>query len=280
MIAENAVTDAEIRRLGFEPTPKGWVPLDAAEEHRETGLTPRQWRRFSFVTARGWAALPESGLRAFAVAACLGKMMNKVGTFDRIRNVGDALCVVVRPGVRDRVCRLIHASDAEHRMWRRHVAGWIKAGMAHRCPNQPRGTVTLFLEPQQVCPACARPDISVPDDRTSQYRKPDISVPEPVPMAGDASRDGKGDAVLALGSSGSSGSSRTWRDLESSVMAWERDERVQLLEPLYLKAEKQTATYMRRGYWRAAERWADLAAVIYAAMQEVGWQPDEDRQDA
>jgi len=63
-------------------------------------------------------------------------------------------------------------------------------------------------------------------------------------------------------------------------MAWERDERVQLLEPLYLKAEKQTATYMRRGYWRAAERWADLAAVIYAAMQEVGWQPDEDRQDA
>jgi hypothetical protein len=210
------ITDAEIRALGFERTPKGWVPLDVAEEHRETGLTAGQWRRFSFVTARGWAALPDSGLRAFAVAACLGKIMTKDGTFDRIRNLGDALCVVVRPGARDRVRRLLGANDAEGRMWRRHVAGWIKAGMAHRCPNQPRGTVTLFFEPQQVCPACARPDISVPGDGTSQYRKPDISVPEPVPLAGDASRDGKGDAVLVLGSSGSSGSSRTRLNLESS----------------------------------------------------------------
>jgi hypothetical protein len=63
-------------------------------------------------------------------------------------------------------------------------------------------------------------------------------------------------------------------------MAFVRDERVQLLEPLYLQAEKRAAYYWRRGYWRAAAKWADLAAVIYAAIDEVGWQPDEDRADA
>jgi hypothetical protein len=140
------LSDSEIAEIGYERTPTGWAPLDVAEEHRQTGLTRGQWRRFSFVTARGWVALPESGSKAFALATCLGKMMTKQGTFDRLRSVGDALCVVVRPNIRDRIIDLLEAADPDRRMWRKHVSGWIEAGMAHRCKSQPRGSVTLFFE--------------------------------------------------------------------------------------------------------------------------------------
>ena len=189
------LADSEIAELGYVRTPKGWAPLDVAEEHRQTGLTRGQWRRFSFVTARGWVALPESGSKAFALATCLGKMMTKQGTFDRLRSFGDALCVVVRPNIRDRIIDLLEAADPDRRMWRKHVSGWIEAGMAHRCKSQPRGSVTLFFEPQDGCPVCARPDLSEPDERGSQYRSADPSVPLIVPTEGDALRDGKGDVT-------------------------------------------------------------------------------------
>jgi hypothetical protein len=193
-VTGGGLTAREIQELGYERTPKGWAPLEVAEEHRQTGLTRAQWQRFSFVTARGWAALPESGLKTFALAACLGKMMTKEGTFDRLRNVGDALCVVVRPGIRDRVISLQGAPDPDLRKWRRHVVGWVGVGMAHRCDSQPRYSVTLFFEPQETCPVCAQADISVPARRTSEYRLPDISVPVNVPIPGVALRDGEGDA--------------------------------------------------------------------------------------
>ena len=63
-------------------------------------------------------------------------------------------------------------------------------------------------------------------------------------------------------------------------MRWVRDQRVLLLEPIYLEAEKKTAYYLGRGYWRAATKWADLAAVVYVAMNEVGWVKDGEPADA
>jgi hypothetical protein len=198
----SGLTDEEVRELGFEGTPKGWVPLEVAEEHRQTGLTRGQWQRFSFVTARGCAVLPDAGLKTFALATSLGKMMTKQATFDRVRNVGDALCVVVRQGIRDRVVCLLGTPDPDLRTWRKHVGGWVRVGMAHRCESQSRGTITLFFEPQESCPVCTPPALSVPDERPSQYRSPALSVPEDVPNPGVALRDGQGDAAHALSNEG------------------------------------------------------------------------------
>jgi hypothetical protein len=192
----SGLTDEEVRELGFESTPKGWVPLEAAEEHRRTGMTAKQWRRFSFVTVRGQEALPDAGYKTFILASSLGKMMNRDGTFDRIKNADDALCVVVRLATRNHVLALI-GSDSEpksiERNWRNHVVEWIKVGMAHRCKGQPRGTVTLFFEPQQVCPVCTRTE---PEFRTNGNLVPPCgtSIPQSVPIPGVAIRDGEGDA--------------------------------------------------------------------------------------
>ncbi|HEX5911630.1 MAG TPA: hypothetical protein VFY54_00730 [Rubrobacter sp.] len=187
---EQVMTDDEVREIGFESTRKGWVPFEVAKEHRQTGLTPGQWRRFSFVTARGYAALPDAGLRAFDLAACLGKMMTKEGTFDRIRNVSDSLCVIVRPNIRDRVLGLLGLTP---RTWQKYVAGWIGAGMACRCPSQPRGTITLFFEPQDRCPVCVLSERSVRSVANAPFASYEGSVRQNVPIPGDASRDGKGD---------------------------------------------------------------------------------------
>ena len=89
-MSDQGLTDEEIRELGYERPSRGWVLREHAEEHRQTGLTKGQWRRFSFVTARGWVALPEYGSATFGLATCLGKMMNREGTFDRVRSMGDA----------------------------------------------------------------------------------------------------------------------------------------------------------------------------------------------
>jgi hypothetical protein len=63
-------------------------------------------------------------------------------------------------------------------------------------------------------------------------------------------------------------------------MRFVRDQPVQEIEKLYLKAERMAASYACRGYWRAATRWADVARALYETIAELGWQPDEDRADA
>jgi hypothetical protein len=202
------LTDDQVRELmGHEPTPRGWTPLEVAEEHRATGLTAGQWRRFAFITTRGWAALPDAGCKTFALAACLGKMLNRNGTYERIRHGDEASCVVVRPIVRDRVLTL---QGRGQRRWREEVVGWVGVGMAHRCADQPRGTVVLFFEPHDDCPACGAPvdraAVRAPDERRPERRTSAVRAPQIVPIAGDASRAGKGDVALALGSPGSSAS--------------------------------------------------------------------------
>jgi len=147
-----AASDAEVRELGFEPTPRGWRRLGVAEELEATGLTPGERRRWAMISVRGWAALPARRARTFAVAASLGKIKRKDGSFNRISNARDALCVVVRPEHRDRVLKVLGGRQA--RQWQRDVAAWVAVGMAHRCPDQPRGSVSLFFEPQEECPAC------------------------------------------------------------------------------------------------------------------------------
>ena len=192
MSPSDGLTDEEIRELGYERTSRGWMLRENAEEHRETGLTKGQWRRFSSLTVRGLVVLPDSGWRAFLLATSLGKMMTKEGTFERLRRGELGLGVVVRPNVRDRVIDLLEADDPDRRMWRKHVSEWIEAGLAHRCKSQPRGSVTLFLSPRMAA-RCVR-------ERTSQYRTTGplstalrySGVPLFVPVEGVALRDGEG----------------------------------------------------------------------------------------
>jgi hypothetical protein len=63
-------------------------------------------------------------------------------------------------------------------------------------------------------------------------------------------------------------------------MRFVRDQPVQELEKLYLKAERLSASYAARCYWRAATRWADVARALYETIVDLGWQPDEDHADA
>jgi hypothetical protein len=191
----DVLTDQEIADLGYERTSRAWVPVEAAAEHRRTGLTPKQWRRFTFVTARGWHALPEWSARTYALAACLGKIMNVDKSFTRIRHRDEALCVVLHKSHRDRVIALLGRDDKDPlRPWRRAVRSWEQALMGHACS---RDTVTIFFSPESICPACetAVPRrVKQPSDGGSSA----ISRLESVPRAGDATRDGKGDAALAV----------------------------------------------------------------------------------
>jgi hypothetical protein len=197
--AVEPLTDDAVREIGYERTSKGWVPVEAAEEHERTGVTAKQWRRFSSVTARGWAALPAAGpsFKCFALASSLGKIMNKAGTFGPARNAADELAVVVSPLARDRVMAQLPNPDL--RAWRRYVASWIAVGMAHRCPRLLSGTVSLFLEPQARCPVCEQAVTSDPHERSPATRPAVTSGPRAVPVLGDASRDGEGDEALAVG---------------------------------------------------------------------------------
>ena len=165
-------TDDEVRELGFEPRSDGWRPLSkdaytamvqadfarvALDKDRGPAnvvaiseLSWRQRNRWSAVTLEGALALPEGTMKAWEVAVRLGKVMRSDGTFERLRNVDDALCVVVSRVHRDRILALISRT---RRTWERDVSAWVGARMAHRCPG--RHSVVLFLSPQKVCPVCS-----------------------------------------------------------------------------------------------------------------------------
>jgi hypothetical protein len=203
------LSDDQVRRLmGHEPTPHGWVPIEVAEEHERTGLSAKQWRRFSFVTTRGWVALPDRTARLFGLAACGGKMLNVDGTFARIRHADEAACVLVYPFARNRVIALLGRNDPDSlRPWRRAVSGWELVGMAHGQCRGPdlRPATALFFEPKATCPSCGtatRWQVEPPLDGGGSATKRRAVVPG----SGDASRDGRGDAAVALGFFGSSGS--------------------------------------------------------------------------
>jgi hypothetical protein len=201
------MSEADIRGLGFVSTPRGWVPVDAAEEHQRTGLTARQSRRFAFVNVRGWTALPEGFVKPFALGASLGKIMNVDKTFRAIKNAHEALCVVVFPVQRDRILDLLDHSDTDTlRPWRRAAKAWQAVGLAHDgCAGDPNGVrfkrqcIALFFEPVEVCPVC---ETAMPrqSDPPSDGSRPAMSRRETVPELGAASRDGKG-AVQAVPSS-------------------------------------------------------------------------------
>src|SRR3972149_4084203 len=125
-----AASDAEVRELGFEPPPRGWRRVGVAEELEATGLTPGECRRWAMISVRGWAALPARRACTFAVAASLGKIMRKDGSFNRISNARDALCVVVRPEHRDRVLKVLGGRQA--RQWQRDVGAGVGAGVGRR----------------------------------------------------------------------------------------------------------------------------------------------------
>jgi hypothetical protein len=163
-------TDEQVRELGFEPSAKGWRPLTKdvhtamvqADFARTTAdkdpgpanvvaipdLSWRQRNRWSAVTLEGALALPEGTMKAWEVAVRLGRVMRTDGTFERLRNVDDALCVVVSRVQRDRTLALISRT---RRTWERDVSAWVAVRMAHRCPGH---SVVLFLSPRKVCPAC------------------------------------------------------------------------------------------------------------------------------
>jgi hypothetical protein len=118
------------------------------------GVTGGQLRRWSYVSLEGHLALPAAFTKSFDVAVRLGKVMRSDGSFDRLKSWDDALAVAVRPSHRDKAMRLLDMVD--RRQWRRHVAAWEGARMAHRCADQPRGSVVLFLYPERKCPACGQ----------------------------------------------------------------------------------------------------------------------------
>ena len=93
--------------------------------------------------------LPESSARAFAVASALGRILDRQGTSDRVRNGKDAA------GTRIDKYRLPVVLDAlaiSERQWRRYLAGWEAAFTAHRCS---KGRVFLFARPlPETCAGC------------------------------------------------------------------------------------------------------------------------------
>jgi hypothetical protein len=59
--------------------------------------------------------------------------------------------------------------------------------------------------------------------------------------------------------------------LGDDPMSYVHDEATQMLEEQYLRAVRRAASYMARGYWRAATRWADVAWCLAESIREVGW---------
>jgi hypothetical protein len=121
------------------------------QQERPSPLTENQWRRWAGVSVAGMLAVRHRGFEAFSVSMAVGNIMRSDKTFGPLRNEDEALCVVVKPGHRDKVGQLLEIED---RTYRDHVARWVQAHMAHRCGDAARGEITLFYEPADVCPRC------------------------------------------------------------------------------------------------------------------------------
>jgi hypothetical protein len=59
-----------------------------------------------------------------------------------------------------------------------------------------------------------------------------------------------------------------------------RDEATRMVEEAYVKAVGRMTYYVGRGYWRAAERWAQAVWSLAESLDEVGWQDSDERRGA
>jgi hypothetical protein len=130
------------------------------------------------------------------LALALGRAMRPDGTFETLRAHEVPLCVEVRPVHRDRVLALTGTSSWS---WGDYRRGWIAAGLAHQCPDLPRGSVRLFLEQTAVCPVpwCRGALVPATVEGGRRQRSTWSRATESVPETGDASGDEEGDAWAA-----------------------------------------------------------------------------------
>lgn len=192
--------------MNHESAARGGAPADLAQEvedksteGREQGartLTVKQRGRWSPMTVEGILARDATTAQANDLAMALGKAMRKDGSFDSIHDGKDAaICVEVRPVHRDKVRRLLKLSEWS---WGDYVRRWMEAGIAHRCPDLPRGSVRLLVEPASACPvpSCGEPLPTATVDRCSEQGSTLPTATESVLPAGAASRDAEGDESL------------------------------------------------------------------------------------
>lgn len=175
-------------------------------------LTAKQRGRWSPLTVDAILKRDPRTAQASDLAAAIGKVMRRDGTFLVLRNAEDALCVEIRPSHRDKVLELLGLSAWS---WGEYVRRWEAAGLAHRCSDLRRGSVRLLLEPCAVCPVpmCGESLPRAREESGSEQRSTLPTATESMLTAGDASGDEEGDAFHAshrskpLGPSSSEGSS-------------------------------------------------------------------------
>jgi hypothetical protein len=167
-----------------------------ADESARDVLSASQRRRWPPVSVAGLLALPDAGARAFVLASALGKggRNGRADAFEPLSH-GQPDWVLVSPTHRDRVVELLEIRESSS--WRKLVRAWESAGMAHRCADVRRGSVVLFLHPNEACARCEAV-FSGPEKRSSQDRRAVSTRPPIVPTSGDALRDEEGDAASSV----------------------------------------------------------------------------------
>jgi hypothetical protein len=126
------------------------------------------------------------------IASALGKSIRRDSTFLPARHGKDVIGVWVGRTQRKAIIEELCISD---RWWNELVDMWVKSNIAHRCR---RGEVCLWLTPfMEECPSCKEEpevewELTVPNNRNSGFLKEELTVPNSVPISGDAMRMGRG----------------------------------------------------------------------------------------
>jgi hypothetical protein len=140
---------AESPAQGRAPADARDVGTESTEERGRAEDRRYDASRYAPVNVALWQRFPPSSLRAFAITASLGQLVDVNGNTDRLANGRQAAGAVVR---RDRLPAILAAIGTSDRTFRRHVQEWVERFQAHRC--SPR-MLTLFTQPEPArCPGC------------------------------------------------------------------------------------------------------------------------------
>jgi hypothetical protein len=122
----------------------------------------------------------------------LGKSIRRDSTFLPARHGKDVIGVFIGRAQRKTIIEELGISD---RWWNELVDMWVKSNIAHRCR---RGEVCLWLTPfMKECPSCKEEpkvegELTVPNNGNSWFPKREPTLPDSVPISGDAMRMGRG----------------------------------------------------------------------------------------
>jgi hypothetical protein len=119
-------------------------------------LSDRQLGRWARTTVRVMLAI-SNGHKAFWVASALGDQRD-------LTTAVTPFGTKVTGAYRRRVLEALAITEST---WERHVAGWLKDGVAHRCK---RATVFLYADLFDSCPLCGQPTGSAPRPRPRNKR--------------------------------------------------------------------------------------------------------------